>query len=338
MGNMEESKGKTDFNPGFWLLLQWWPLVLLSVCIPTLAATENTRIEVLLSSEASYYQQVVNGLTDALLQQHPDADISTVSLREFSERDEPDSSTGLVIAIGTSASKVAMQKNGHFALLCTFLPRSAYLALLTQHQGQLGSRPVSAIFLDQPISRYMALIKTLVPKATQLGTAVGPVSSQLLPDMRSLAQQQEMELHYVELDENTNPVATLAPLVETSDVFLATPDQAGLNRVIAKWLLYLSIRQRIPVIGFSLAYVNAGALAAVYSSPQDIGRDTGETASRWLSHSNSSLQPARYPAYFSLRTNPSVARALGIQLPSEVELYMRVSKESTNLQTRGGGP
>ncbi len=327
-----------DLNPAFWMPSYWQPLIFLCVLFPTFATAENTRIEVLLSSNAGYYQQVVAGLTDALLQEHPDAEIQTVPLNKFSDAADFTESSRLVIAVGTSASEAAMRHSGSFTLLCTFLPRSAYLALLEQYQNQLESKSISAIFLDQPMSRYMALIKMLVPDASRLGTAVGPISKQLLPDIRALAEQQHLQLRHVSLSENNNPVATLSPVVENSDVFLATPDHANLNRVIAKWLLYLSIRQRIPVIGFSLAYVNAGALAAVYSSPEDVGRDAGEAASRWLDQSERKLQPARYPVYFSLRTNPSVARALGIHLPNETDLYFHVRENSKKIRANGGAP
>nr|MBL8457364.1 hypothetical protein [Zoogloeaceae bacterium] len=95
-------------------------------------------------------------------------------------------------------------------------------------------------------------------------------------------------------------------------------------------ILLSCYRQRRPVFAYSKAYVDAGALAAVYSSPADIGRDTAE----WLSSLDGgvtidALPRPRAPRQFGVAVNRQVARALSLNVPDEASLLEAV---------RAGGP
>jgi ABC-type uncharacterized transport system substrate-binding protein len=106
---------------------------------------------------------------------------------------------------------------------------------------------------------------------------------------------------------------------------LAVPDPAVLTPNSAKWLLFTAYQRGVPVLGFSKAYVNAGALGAVYSSPDQIGRQAAEIAARLERDAFSNLGPSVYPTYFSVALNRSVARSLRLDVPDEVELLRKLN-------------
>ena len=70
------------------------------------------------------------------------------------------------------------------------------------------------------------------------------------------------------------------------------------------------------VIGFSAAYVRAGALLGLYSTPEQIGRQLGTTLIDLAAGSEMALPEPGYPSYFSVDINAHVARSLEISLPS----------------------
>ena len=92
---------------------------------------------------------------------------------------------------------------------------------------------------------------------------------------------------------------------------LAISDPKALNRNNAKWLLYTAYQEKSPVIGFSSAYVRAGAAAAVYSTPGQFGRQAAELVQRWLRGKAGCLLQPEYPAYFRVATNPAIIHSLG---------------------------
>lgn len=298
--------------------------VLLWISAPVCADTPE--VEVILSSGASHYEGVYQAFSNYLTNHPSKARISKQILDDDGRPVEISSHSNLVVAVGVNACQQTISQISSSPLLCTFLPRSAFYSIIEEHPEHQRNGMVSAIFLDQPVSRYMLLIHELMPSASQLGTVVGPVSGQLLPEINALGAQHQLTVNVANIDEESNPVKVLSPMVESSDVILVTPDRAKLNKVTAKWLLHLSIRQRIPVIAFSKAYANAGALASIYSTPDDIGTDSGQFVELWLNNTRTSLDKPRYPRLYSLSTNQNVARALRITLASGSELKAAIDK------------
>nr|HPR06509.1 ABC transporter substrate binding protein [Denitromonas sp.] len=89
--------------------------------------------------------------------------------------------------------------------------------------------------------------------------------------------------------------------------------------------LLTAYRHRSPVIGFSPAYVRAGAVMAVYSSPEQMGQQAAEMAVQSLL--GNPLPEARHPAYFSVSVNPHVARSLSIDLPDAATLEAQIRRQ-----------
>ena len=114
-------------------------------------------------------------------------------------------------------------------------------------------------------------------------------------------------------------------LLRESELVVAPYDPLVFNTDTAKWLLYMAYQRGLPVLGFSLSYVRAGALAAVYSTPEQMGRQAAESVRRWLRDGVRTLPQATYPAYFSVAVNHSVARTLGVEAPAPEVLMQKLS-------------
>ena len=80
----------------------------------------------------------------------------------------------------------------------------------------------------------------------------------------------------VKVSATENPILIIEPVIKKSDIFIPVPDSRLINIATAKWILQLSYRYRVPVIAYSMAYLNGGALAAIYSSPENVGRQTAD--------------------------------------------------------------
>lgn len=229
---------------------------------------------------------------------------------------------GLNIAIGARACEQLLQHSGNADLICTFIPSTTFESLSSLYSN--GQRRLSAVYLDQPLQRQLRLARLLAPDAKSIGTMFGPFSSQSKSLFDLTALTEHLTPVSITLDDSDNPIERLKPLIQQSDVFLALPDRALFNRATAKWLLYITLQQKVPVIGFSKTYVEAGALAAVYSTPAQIGRQTGELL-RELDLSQPLPQPA-YPKYFNVSSNPIVARTLDLPEPDNSALHQRLEE------------
>lgn len=302
-----------------------WKLGLFMLSLLTGTITQ-AEILLLLSSKATYYLETADSLQRTVNKALPkNPGFSVINLNKTKLTNQQDVPYQLIVAIGSHATREAVNWHSETPILSIFTPKNAYESAWTAHH-EAPPRQASAIFLDQPLGRIITLASFLKPGATRFSTIFGPASSGLRPELELLTATRGLILKHGYLDQKDNPVAVLRPVVTGTDLFLALPDQAVLNRAIAKWILHLSFQQKIPVIGFSKAYTTAGALASIYSSPEDIGRQAGELISEWLPNPEKTLGKPQYPRYFSISTNPAIARALGISLPAENMLYMNIEK------------
>ena len=133
-----------------------------------------------------------------------------------------------------------------------------------------------------------------------------------------------MRLSAVALSGDGDLFSSLQTLLPNVDALLLFPDPLVVNRSSLQNLMLTTYRQRVPVVGYSQNLVDAGALVAVYSTPQQIGQQVAESIQRMLSARHWELPPPAYPKYFTIKTNSSVARSLDIEVPSEAVLAQRM--------------
>jgi ABC-type uncharacterized transport system substrate-binding protein len=284
-----------------------------------LVSADPSPVYLLLSGEQPYYQEVSEVFEKALAEQPGAPRILTSGLDQSLQV-----ATGsLVVAIGSRASEFALKRLPKADILSLLMPVAAWDELRERLPGS-GRR--AAVVIDQPLQRSLTLGQLLVPSARQVGAVFGPISVDKRPHLLRAVQCRGMELVYADMDSADNPIGVLSPLVQKSDLFIAVADRAVFNKSVAKWLLYLSFRQKVSVIGFSQSYAKAGALGAVYSSPENIGRHGAELVVNLLAQEQAELPVielwgTNYPKYYTLAINRKVARALNIPVPELEVLY-----------------
>lgn len=303
------------------------PVVFL--CLFLVSIITRADILLLLSSDVSYYQNTAESLkTRASTLGIPQSFFTTLTVDQWQNQGGSRSNQqpyALIVTIGTAAADEAVKQDTNTPLLNIFIPKNAFETIYAGRPNR--SREISAIYLDQPLQRLVRLAVILKPQAKRFGAVFGPISKSTQPEISQLITEHGAHLSYSLLGEDENPVAVLRPIVAESDLFIAIPDHAIFNKAIARWILYLSFQQKIPVIGFSRAYTNAGAIASVFSSPDNVGRHAAELITDKLENENKEISPPQYPRYFTISTNPAVARSMNIPLPLEKELYAKLLEQ-----------
>lgn len=291
-------------------------LIALFLSIPSVYA-ENL---IVVSRESDSYLEVANSINESL-----NSTAKVITLKELDHNNYDTEGYQQIIAIGSRAADQLFNKiPADKPLYISFVPRQAYRQLLLKnidHQ-RIKNKKVTAVYLDQPYRRQLSLAKLITPSAKSVATALGPHSTNDRKLLQKAANALGLELKSATLDESDNPIHKLQPLIKSADIFLSLPDKSVFNRTTAKWILYISFRQRIPLIGFSKKYVDAGALAAVYSTPSDIGKQTAE-ALKYYSERNRLPDPT-YSKYFNVSTNKTAANSLRINIPPEDALAQRL--------------
>lgn len=271
------------------------------------AANSLPQVHFVLSSEAAPYTELVSAASGAL------DGVAEITVGGIGESD---AGAVLVVTVGVAAARDRMPAEGGRPVISTLIPQASWEALRDD-----SAHPRTAIFLDQPFRRQVALVHAILPPARDLGVVLGPASIDMYAELLDEATESTLRIQAVRVSDSQHVASAVADVLRRSDTLLALPDPVVFNRFTVQSVLLTGYRMRRPVLGFSEAWVRAGALAAVFSTPRQTGLELGTMVIAWL-EDRTALPPPAKPETYTLSVNRQVAHSLGIALPTD-ELLLR---------------
>ena len=268
------------------------------------------KLTVVLSETGGAYQEFSKALSVKLGNRNVSFDVIDTG------KPVPDSD--LVIAVGMKAAFVVAQAKP-VDMLAVLVPKEGFIKLLKDFSVQVnaGNNSYSAIFLDQPANRQLDLIAALLPEAR----SVGVLYSDPPGDLASLHFQsvaRKLKLNEYAVTSAASLHITLQEALVGSDVLLALPDAEIYNASTIRNILLATYRNRVPLIGLSAGYVKAGALGAVFSTPENVAAQVAGIIADYAE--KRSLPPAQYAKEFEVLVNMQVAHSLGLNVKSATQL------------------
>ena len=152
---------------------------------------------------------------------------------------------------------------------------------------------------------------------------LGSKSSADIASFARAAGRFSLHLDIVTIDGDSNPASAIQLLLTNNEVIVSTFDREAYKPATAKWLLYLALRQQRPIIGFSYALLGAGAVATVFSTPEDIAKQTADIVADWA-HTGMAPTGTAFPRYYHIGINARIANKLGLDAPPAKVLEQRV--------------
>jgi ABC-type uncharacterized transport system substrate-binding protein len=293
--------------------------ILLSVAIALMAATAQAgtlNVLLQLSDRSPPYQQFADTLNRTLAASNVDV---TITESPSGSGANPD----LVIAVGMKATEFAVNSFGA-PVLGAMIPKQGYEALLGKYAAQHRSKPVSAIYIEQPLERQLGFIRAALPERSRLGLLYSPEARFDPSTWQPGFAERGLTLAARRVRSADTLFADLEEVLNESDLLLAIPDSTIYNSSNVRNILLTSYRHKVPLVGLSQAYLNAGALCAIFSTPEQIAEQAGAAIVAFAT--NKRLPEAQYPTSFSIGLNQQVARSLGIFLDSPEVIRERMNK------------
>ena len=285
---------------------------------------QANTLGIVTSAQGAAYDELVEAVRNDL-KALPGVKIQVLGLSDSTNASRWPEDTFMLLTVGVQATRrFAEEPNPRWPILGVMVPRVSFEALTPASRSP---RRVSAIYLDQPPQRQVELIRVLLPTARNIGVVVGPTNQRDLDALRPLVLQKGLSLVTEKASRDAELYPALQSVLSSSDVLLALPDPFVVNAATAQNLLLTSFRFRTPVIGYSAAYVRAGALAAAYSAPRQIGTEAAQLVRQILR--GAPLPAPRYPRHFSIAINQALGQSLGLTLPDEATALQRVQSQET---------
>ncbi|MBV8781790.1 MAG: hypothetical protein JO353_10370 [Phycisphaerae bacterium] len=286
--------------------------MLILLCASRVSAT---AVVVVRTSDADPYSQA-----DTTVHEHLAAhqfEVRSVLIKDVSQKgiDATIGKPDAVVAIGTAAARWLHKE----------LPASTKLLYCmvgnARDAGLLEGASVCGVTTDVSVSDQFKLINEALPRARAVGilyqsnTAEGKNELQLLKS--GLPNDWQIETVAV------NDYASIADAIETLtqkniDVIWTTADPKLYDTASVRALLLAAVRAKIPVWGFSPAFVRAGALIGVGVEPHAQGAQVADLVVKTIADPQKSLEPAASPNEFQIAVNLIVAEQLGIDIPESL--------------------
>ncbi|ENO90670.1 ABC transporter substrate-binding protein [Thauera linaloolentis] len=288
---------------------------LLAVSVLTNAAP---RVLILGRSGDGVQAQAMAAMRDALADSIPEVEIEILpATRENLQRA---GQAAAIVTLGREAASLAAGFPTSTPMVHAMLPAAALETLPTQRGG-----PAAAIVLDQPAPRLIALLGLALPATRNIALISSPASKTTVENLQRAAKSANFEVMHAHLANDDELFPALEHVLSRPGVLIATPDPVVFNRYTVQNILLATFRRRSPVLGFSDAYVRAGALLGLYSTPAQIGEDAADAVRGMLAGSPPS--PVSGPKRFEVGVNDRVARALGLSLPSADALARELRRQ-----------
>ncbi|MEJ2619849.1 MAG: ABC transporter substrate binding protein [Candidatus Thiodiazotropha sp.] len=289
------------------------------------SANNPNNILILLSDNKDVYLDVATTITNSTIKQCRnlglDCQNSSYDIVQISSYDQyTHNDYKAIITLGTRAAIISSKNIQDITIISALIPKNN-----TLFKERLHNNPNQYfIYLDQPPGHSLALIKVLSSRFEDIGLIVDSKDQEMVEALQEAALRLKLNLLIEQIFSKDEVGESLNNLLQNIDIFLTTPDTKIHNKSTVSNILLSTYRKRIPLIGFSSAYVKAGALAAVYSSPEDIAHQVRDNLIV-LYNSKPIPREQQMGKYFSVLFNTDVARSLGFPVKSESKLKSRMT-------------
>lgn len=286
--------------------------LLRSVLIGSLLLLINTvagaadQITVVMNTADDSHIEAFAALKAHLQTSLPEARITEVDAAALD--DNRLASSEVVISLGSLSARSIAQRKLTQMVIYSLLPESTWRQLPPRPRGSAGS----AIILDQPAERQIALLKLALPDWKRIALLSSPDADPRQRQLIAAAKAAHFEVREVEVSAERELYEALQRVLLDPAILIATPDTRIFNSLTVQNVLLTAYRHRSPILGFSASYVRAGALLGLYSTPTQIGHQTAEMILRLIQ--GAPLPVMQAPQQFEVAINLNVARSLGIEL------------------------
>jgi ABC-type uncharacterized transport system substrate-binding protein len=268
-------------------------------------------LAVLSTSGVPAYRAAIEGLEAALRRQgeDPPAIFEMASERDRATVDRLRAARPrLVVSVGSRACAVAAGLDIRYVSTMLLQEEAA--------PPPRAQKAVALVTLDVPPGVVFLGVRRVFPAVHRI--AVIRDRSQTEPSVEAIRTQATaagLALKLIECSSPKEALEVLPRLRGKVDLIWCLPNRELYEPASVQAMILASIRYHLPLIGFSEAFVKAGALVGSLPDYRRIGGQTADLLDRY--EEGRPVGPVEHPRYIRTIVNQRVVRALGIALSGD---------------------
>jgi len=176
----------------------------------------------------------------------------------------------------------------------------------------------SVIYIDQPIKKLISIAEKTIQNdyKNEVLILFSENNKKTIDAIKKHPKLKQGKLRVLTVKNTENSVKVIEKHLFNAAAIIATNDKKVWSNKSARWILHQAYSYKVPVIGYSEAFLKAGALASVYSSIDDIAKTTAEEAIYWLN--SGKLRKKPLTPKITTKVNKNIAKALQFS-PSTID-------------------
>jgi len=296
-------------------------LLIFMISPSALHASDKSLLIVINSKQSLHHLFVAQLKTQLIDVKNTRCEIEAIDIDDW--KPEISHHHSLTLSLGNRAANIISQRKLNQPVLYSLLPSLAYKKLVLSRKNCEDTQ-CSAVFIDQPLKRTLQLTKLSLPNLKVAGILSGRHHNNDMKNLKYFSKNLDIIIEHEKLMNADNLVSTLGEVLKISDALLSLPDPGIYSSRTVQNILLTAYRYRKPVIGYSKAFVKAGALFAVYSTPFQLSQQTAEVINVFFKSQDNRLPSPQYPRHFTVSVNSMVARSLNINIETEDKLQEKL--------------
>jgi putative ABC transport system substrate-binding protein len=178
------------------------------------------------------------------------------------------------------------------------------------------SKNMVGVSLEIPAKIQFAYIRRVLPDCKRVGVIYNQ------PENEKIVREAQREAAALGLILKPFPIRSPREIPKIRDlkvdILWMVPDYIMSRRPIIKRMLLSSLREKIPLMGYSWNYARGGALLALACDYKDVGRQSAEMAVNILKGKDDAGPRVQSPREIKLYLNQGAADRLGIEFPGKI--------------------
>ncbi len=285
-------------------------------------AIKKNHVFIIYSPDSSLQSDISQKLTDNLESKRPNLIVSKV--KQGGKITGINNDTDIIIGIGSEGMQSANQDYPETTKL--FISTDPEIFRLDRSKNKNDA----ILYMTQSYCRQMQFIKLINDdwKVISLfNSQTKPVNTK---DIKQCAKKYGLKIYSVNTSAEDNMTTKVKTALNNSDALLALPDRSVYNSNTVKNILLTSYRYRKPVIAFSRNFVNAGALASIHSSVEQVALSASLLIERYYELDRRFEKTINHPQLFDISINKQVFRALDLSPPDIDQLKQKLEQKTSN--------
>lgn len=280
--------------------------------IPSPVTSQALEVAIIKSRDIKPYRVVSDGfrmiIEASIIEYDMEGDMDKgKEITEKIKADRPD----LILAIGTKAALVAYQDIKNVPIVFVMVSRPEVYGLIGEN--------ITGVSLNIPSYDQLKIMKSVLPGIKNVGIIYNPkISGEIVAIAEKEASRLDLELITGKVNSVKDIPQIIRRLKGSIDALWMVMDETVVDPKALKHIQLFTMRNKIPFMGLSVRFVQDGALFALTSDYQDMGRQASEMANRIILGESTSDIPISSPEKLMLVLNLKTAKIIDVNFPPDV--------------------